>query len=111
MSDHRLKGDLAVMYKAFLTWKNAQSRYWVVHWSWDTLCYDPGRYCWCVDILPCIGTPKREINNIIVSSLMGSESTYNVNQCKIFDTSIEAKKFLEDKRNELRTKRDLFNQP
>ena len=111
MSDHRLKSDLAVMYKAFLKWKNAQPRYWVVHWSWDTLCYDPGRYCWFVDILPCIGTPKREINNIIVRSLMGSESKYNINQCKIFDTSKEAKKFLEDKRKELRTKRDLFNQP
>lgn len=111
MSDHRLKGGLAVMYKIFLTWKNAQSRYWLVHWSWDTLCYDPGRYCWCVDILPCIGTPKQETNIIIVRSLMGGESTYNVNQCKIFDSSKEAKSFLEAKRKELRAKRDLFNQP
>lgn len=111
MSDHRLKGGLAVMYQAFLKWKNAQPRYWVVHWSWDTLCYDPGRYFWRVDILPCIGPPKRERNNIIVRSLMGNESTYNVNQCKIFDSSKEAKQFLEAKRKEFWAKRDLFNQP
>lgn len=30
MSDHRLKGDLAVMYQAFLKWKNADAPSWLV---------------------------------------------------------------------------------
>ena len=109
MSDHRLKGDLAVMYKAFLIWKKAQQKFWVVHWQWRLTSYlSENHYFWSVDVLPCLGKITRNGNSITVQSMMGGKDVFLKSQCKIFYVEKDARKFCKAKRQELFSRKELF---
>ena len=109
MSDHRLSGNLAVMYQVFLKWKAAQPRYFIVHWRWQQSCLDDAHYYWIADIFHGIGTPKRIGNTVHAMSIMGGEHDFYVKNCKIFYNKKDAQKFCQAKNKELRSLPNLFS--
>lgn len=109
MSDHRLKGDLAVMYQVFLNWKAAQPRFFIVYWYWKQSCIDSSNWYWSADIFHGIGHPKRIGNTIHAMSIMGGAHNFSVKNCKIFYNKKDAQKFCQAKRRELNSLPNLFS--
>ena len=105
-----ITNDLKLMYKAFKAWYKKQKKFFVVYWIWTKCPYiEDGNYFWRVDIFPGIGKILNDGKKIVVTSIMGGESTFSLANCKVFYTRKKAAIFRDEKKKALYNDRNLFN--